>query len=305
MTATSTDSIDESPKLTSNAFKLNSNGDCVDDSMQTPHKASVPLQQRHIKSNHLNGNGNCNNDNDDVIRVLINGQPARFNANTIGLSKDPIVSRNNVNQPHDAIASKSLSSHNSNKSSAHIHTDKFTNNNSNHNSTSNGSGSNKSNSNNNAYEKSLDAVRQSKQPSHPQKYSDDAMHLPDIVVGSTLHASNINISNNNHNNNSAGSRKPIPLSRSPPKIVVNDNTLDSWSSNEEETGSLEESLDEGTEVDDDTSELTDVSANAICFVLKMLVKPKEAKKKSHIKHFRTMQRQSRVRMKNHYHQILY
>lgn len=55
-----------------------------------------------------------------------------------------------------------------------------------------------------------------------QNYSDEAMHLPDIVVGSTLLGSN-----------SSGGRKPFV--HSPPKIVVNDNTLDSCSSNDEET----------------------------------------------------------------------
>lgn len=76
------------------------------------------------------------------------------------------------------------------------------------------------------------------------------MHLPDIVVGSTLLGAN-------HSN--IGGKKPIPLSRSPPKIVVNDNTLDSWSSNEDETGTISDSFDESLEVDDETADLTDVS----------------------------------------------
>lgn len=223
---------------------MNSNGECVDDSHYTKHKATVPLQQqRHTKSNHLNSSSSSSTDTDDVIRVLINGQPARFSANTINLSH----SHNNV-----GVVRKTP--HNNDKSSSTIinNTDKLTNNNTSN--TSNCSGSNKSSSN--AYDKSFDAMKQSKQTLlHSQKYSDDAMHLPDIVVGSTLHVSNINTINNN-----TGSRKPIPLSRSPPKIVVNDNTLDSWSSNDEETGSLGDSFDEeSTEVDEDTSELTDVS----------------------------------------------
>lgn len=200
-----------------NAFKSSVNGQYVDDSQQSIHTSTA----QHTKANHQN------TDN-DVIRVLINGQPTRFDANTVNLSNKntkPIShSHSNVNE-HEF----SRSSHNNDKSPK-IGTDKFS-------------------SSSNSRDRTSESMQSKQKQQHSPKYSDDAMHLPDIVVGSTLLGANVN----------SGMRKPIPLSRSPPKIVVNDNTLDSWSSNEDETGTLSDSFDESIEVDEEVSELTDVS----------------------------------------------
>lgn len=205
----SNESTNEINHNTSNAFKSKSNSQNVDNSM-------------HTKTNQ------SNNDNNDVICVLVNGQPTRFSANTIKLSQtantEPLKHSHRVNE------------HELNKSSHNDKTVKVV-----------SEKMSKDNGSCNVYEKSIESMQQKQQ--HPPKYSDDAMHLPDIVVGSTLLGSNGNI----------GAKKPIPLSRSPPKIVVNDNTLDSWTSNEDETGTISDSIDESLEIDDEVADLTDVS----------------------------------------------
>lgn len=217
---------------THNAFKSSPNSHSVDGSLQSMQTATVAT---HTKTNH------ANNDN-DVICVLVNGQPTRFSANTI----------NNLSQSkHTEPLSHSHSRVNANDFNKSTHIDKLPK-----------IVNDKLGSSKNAYEKSVDSMpiqKQQQHQKHPPRYSDDAMHLPDIVVGSTLCASNLN---------NTGGKKPIPLSRSPPKIVVNDNTLDSWTSNEDETGTLSDSFDESIEVDEEVSELTDVSCLilfSICF----------------------------------------
>lgn len=220
---------------TQNAFKSSPNGHSVDGSPQSMHTATVQL----TKTNHTN------NDN-DVICVLVNGQSTRFSANTTNnLSQtkhtEPLSHSHRHSNENDYDYNKSPHIDKSQK----IVNDKL--------------GSVKGTDSRNAYDKSADSMQKQQQQQqhqhHPPKYSDDAMHLPDIVVGSTLCASNVN---------NTGVKKSIPLSRSPPKIVVNDNTLDSWTSNEDETGTISDSFDESIGVDEEVSELTDVS-NSIWF----------------------------------------
>lgn len=163
-----------------------------------------------------------------MICVLVNGQPTRFSANTTNN-----LSQNKNTEPLNHSHSRG----NENDLNKSLHIDKG------QNGVSEKIASVKGSSN--EYEKSSE----SKQQKHQIKYSDDAMHLPDIVVGSTLLGSNVN----------SGVKKAIPLSRSPPKIVVNDNTLDSWTSNEDETGTISDSFDEDIEIDEEISDLTDVS----------------------------------------------
>lgn len=202
-----------------NAFKSNVNDQYND---------NATMQSMTNNSTDQHTNTNHQNTDNDVIRVLINGQTTRFNANTINLSNKNTESishsHSNVNE-HEF----SKSSHNNDKSPKHTNTNQF------HNNISN------------LHDKTYESIQSKQQQQHQSKYSDDAMHLPDIVVGSTLLSAN------------TGNRQPIPLSRSPPKIVVNDNTLDSLSSNEDETGTFSDSFDDSIELDQDVSELTDVS----------------------------------------------
>lgn len=221
----SDDTKDNANQNTTNAFKSSHNSSTV---IANSTQQSIP----HTKSKNLNNDSN----NNDVIRVSINGQPQRFSANT------PIHLSQSINKNTELLSHNfSRGNEKMNKSLPQQHTD--------NNRSVKGSS--------NAYEKSSESMllqpklQQQQHQQHPPKYSDDAMHLPDIVVGSTLLAAN--------HANIIGGQKSIPLSRSPPKIVVNDNTLDSWSSNEEETGTLSDSFDESLEVDDEVADLTDVS----------------------------------------------
>ncbi|XP_031632588.1 uncharacterized protein LOC116346591 [Contarinia nasturtii] len=191
---------------TPNAFKSNPNGQSIDNIQHSMHS----------KTNHPN------NDN-DVICVLVNGQPTRFSANTIKF--DQITNM-------EPFKHSRVNEHEFNKMS-HIDKSKKV--------MSEKISNDKSSSN--VYENSSEPIQQKSQ--HPLKYSDDAMHLPDIVVGSTLIASNGNTNVKN-----------ITLSRSLPKIVVNDNTLNSWTSNEEETGTISNSTDESLEIDDEVEEFS-------------------------------------------------
>lgn len=85
-----------------NAFKSSHNGSSVivNDSQQS----------MHTKTNHLN------NDNNDVIRVSINGQPQRFSANTpINLSQTINKNTEPLNHSHSRINEHELM----NKTSSH------------------------------------------------------------------------------------------------------------------------------------------------------------------------------------------
>lgn len=246
---------------TQNAFKSNANGSSVvvdggssggggDKSDTSMHSTKLNATIQPNKQNHLNIDN-------DVICVLVNGQPTQFTANT------PINLSTKMNTETLSHSYNTVNENDFNKSPfidklPKVVSDKISSVNSNSNSNSNRNSSNshiKNNSNSNsscnAYErKSSNESMQQQQQKHPPKYSDDAMHLPDIVVGSTLSVSNAN----------SGAKKPIPLSRSPPKIIVNDQTLDSWTSTEEETGTFTDSIDESIEVDgEEAPDLSDVS----------------------------------------------
>ncbi|XP_055320348.1 putative uncharacterized protein DDB_G0282133 [Sitodiplosis mosellana] len=229
----SNDSVTENNanQNTANAFKSNQNSSSVN---VNGSQKSV----QHTKPNRLNNDSN----NNDVIHVSIDGQPQRFNANKpINLSQAINKNTEPLSHSHSRVNEHELMKKTPSQQQPHSDNNKSTRKIVNDNISSVKGSSN-------AYDKSSESMllqqKQQKQQ-YPPKYSDDAMHLPDIVVGSTLLSAN------------HGSKKPIPLSRSPPKIVVNDNTLDSWSSNEEETGTISDSFDESLEVDDETADLTD------------------------------------------------
>lgn len=235
---------------TQNAFKSNANGSNVGDdgknNVNSMHSTNLNAKVQQTKPNHPNIDN-------DVIRVLVNGQPTQFSANTpINLStrkntetlshslnrvnenelnKSPFIDKLSKGAASDKISSGYSSSSNNNNNSI--------------------SGSSNAYDNKKSSNESMQQQQQHQQrQQHPPKYSDDAMHLPDIVVGSTLLVSNGN----------NGAKKPIPLSRSPPKIVVNDQTLDSWTSTEGETGTLSDSFDESIELDgEEAPDLSDVS----------------------------------------------
>lgn len=245
---------------TQNAFKSNANGSNVvvgggggvgdggKNNVNSMHSTNLNAKVQQTKSNHPNIDN-------DVIRVLVNGQPTQFSANTpINLStkkntetlshslnrvnenelnKSPFIDKLSKGAASDKISSGYSSSSNNNNNSI---------------SGSSNAYDNKKSSNESMQQQQQQQHQQRQQ--HPPKYSDDAMHLPDIVVGSTLLVSNGN----------NGAKKPIPLSRSPPKIVVNDQTLDSWTSTEGETGTLSDSFDESIELDgEEATDLSDVS----------------------------------------------
>lgn len=243
---------------TQNAFKSNANGsngvvvgggvgDGGKNNVNSLHSTNLNAKVQQTNSNHPNIDN-------DVIRVLVNGQPTQFSANTpINLStrkntetlshslnrvnenelnKSPFIDKLSKGTASDKISSGYSSSSNNNNNSI--------------------SGSSNAYDNKKSSNESMQQQQQQHQQrqQHPPKYSDDAMHLPDIVVGSTLLVSNGN----------NGAKKPIPLSRSPPKIVVNDQTLDSWTSTEGETGTLSDSFDESIELDgEEATDLSDVS----------------------------------------------
>lgn len=156
-----------------------------------------------------------NDDSDNVICVLVNGQPTQFNApNHINLTNR--INRDSQHSVNEIEKSQNVTDHrNINNSNSNLNiSDSY---------------------NSEMKHKPSDQLQLKQQ--HPSKYSDDAMHLPDIVVGSTL---------NNSNGNLHINKKTIPLSRSPPKIVVNDTTT--WSSGTDETETISETYEELSEV---------------------------------------------------------
>lgn len=108
----SSDSVNEEDNTnqnTTNAFKSSNNGSSV--------IVNGSQQSMHTKTNHLN------NDNNDVIRVSINGQPQRFSANTpINLTQTINKNTEPLSHSHSRINEHELM----NKTSSHIDNNKST-----------------------------------------------------------------------------------------------------------------------------------------------------------------------------------
>lgn len=97
-----------------NAFKTSHNGSSV--------VINGSQQSTHTKQNHLNNdkNNNNTNTNNDVIRVLINGQPQRFSANT------PINLSQTINKNTDHSHSRVNEHESMNKTQPHNDNNKST-----------------------------------------------------------------------------------------------------------------------------------------------------------------------------------